>query len=172
VIVREARPEEYKRVGDLTVDAYRALTVDHLWGGYDTDILDVAGRAEHADILVAVDEATDEILGAVTFVSEPGPWLEWTEPGEVQFRLLAVDRGAQGRGIGELLARACIERAGGRPICIHTTEWMPAARRLYERLGFVRRPDRDVPYEEWHEETIDDLPEVWRGQPFMAYLYE
>ena len=40
--VRRARPEEYERVGDLTVEAYRALPVDHLWGGYETDIRDVA----------------------------------------------------------------------------------------------------------------------------------
>jgi hypothetical protein len=36
-------------------------------------------------------------------------------------------------------------------------------------LGFVRRPDRDVPYEEWHRPEIDNLPAEWIGQRFLAY---
>ena len=42
-------------------------------------------------MLVAVD-LHEVVRGAVTFVSDPeSRWLEWTEPGELQFRLLAVD---------------------------------------------------------------------------------
>ena len=37
VTVRLATPDEYGRVGELTVAAYRLLPVDHLWGGYDRD---------------------------------------------------------------------------------------------------------------------------------------
>lgn len=156
-------------MGELTVAAYRALEVDHLWGGYDNDILEVATRAEHANVLVAVEG--DTMLGSVTFVGDPGsPWLEWTEADEVQFRLLAVDAETRGRGIGEALVHACIERAARRPICIHTTQWMPVARRLYERLGFVARPDRNVPYEEWHSPG-EELPAEWVGTPFLAYTY-
>ena len=169
VEIRNARPDEYHRVGELTVTAYRALEVDHLWGGYDDDIRDVETRAKHADVLVAVDG--DTVLGAVTFVGDADShWLEWTRPGEVQFRLLAVDDAARGRGIGEALARECTSRANGRPICIHTTQWMPAARRLYERLGFVARPERNVPYEEWHSPG-EELPPAWIGTPFLAYTY-
>jgi ribosomal protein S18 acetylase RimI-like enzyme len=166
--IRLASPSEHVRIGALTVAAYEALAVDHLWGGYDDDIRDVATRAKHADVLVAVDDG--DVVGSVTFVQEPGPWLEWTEPGEVQFRLLAVDVAAQGRGVGEALARACIERAAGRRICIHTTEWMPAARRLYERLGFARRADRDVPFERWSADARG-FGDEWIGKPFLAYVY-
>jgi ribosomal protein S18 acetylase RimI-like enzyme len=169
ILVREADKREYDAVGELTVAAYQALPVDHLWGGYEADIRAVARRAEGADILVAAEG--DDLLGAVTFVDHPAsPWLEWTEPGEVQFRLLAVDRAARGRGIGEALARACIERANGRPICIHTTQWMEAAQRLYERLGFARAPERDVPYEEWYEGGFE-LPAEWVGVRFLAFTF-
>ena len=127
VDIRSVRPEEYERVGALTVAAYRLLPVDHLWGGYDRDILDVAGRVNGADVLVAVDD--EKLLGAVTFVGDEGsPWLEWTQPGEVQFRLLAVDAATRGKGIGETLVRACLGRADARPVLIHTTQWMEAAR--------------------------------------------
>jgi ribosomal protein S18 acetylase RimI-like enzyme len=171
VTIRRARPDEYARVGALTVAAYRTLAVDHLWGGYDIEILDVASRAERAEVLVAVVDS--DVAGAVTYVSDDSsPWLEWTRPGEAQFRLLAVDPGVRGRGIGEALAGACIDRARGqgRSLVIHTTRWMPAAQRLYVRLGFVRREDRDVPYDEWYEPGTE-LPPEWVGEPFLAYLW-
>ena len=66
-------------------------------------------------------------------------------------------------------ASACT-RAGARPVLIHTTQWLEAAQRLYARLGFVRRPDRDVPYEVWHDPEKDhDLPPEWTGEEFLAY---
>jgi GNAT superfamily N-acetyltransferase len=175
IAVRAATPDEYARVGSLTVDAYRALPVDHLWGGYEADILDTAGRAESATILVAVDD--DEpgtIMGAVTYVSDTqSPWNEWTEPGETQFRLLAVDLDARRHGTGAALVRACTDRADrdGLRILIHTTAWMEAAQRMYDRLGFVRRPDRDVPYEVWNAVPNTDLPGEWIGEPFLAYAW-
>lgn len=168
--IRPVRPEEYDAVGELTIAAYRTLPVDHLWGGYDDEIRDVAHRAAACTVLVAADGAT--LLGAVTYATDPDSgWLEWTEPGEAQFRLLAVTAAARGRGIGERLARACMKLAvrDGLGICIHTTEWMTAAQRLYPRLGFTRRPDRDVDYEGWGGPEVEHLPTAWVGKPFMAY---
>jgi len=166
--VRVAHPDEFARVGELTVAAYRLLPVDHLWGGYEAEILDTAGRAKHADVLVALVD--QDVVGSVTLVTDAAsPWSEWTEPGEVQFRLLAVDTAVRGRGIGETLVRACMTRTRGAPIMIHTTPWMETARRMYDRLGFIRRPDRDVQYEQWHSPEIDNLPPEWIGQAFLAY---
>ena len=154
--IRDVRPHEHERVGELTVAAYAALPVDHLWGGYDDEIRKVAERLERADVLVAVENG--EIVGAVTYTSDPeSPWLEWNEPGEAQIRLLAVDTVVQGRGIGEALVLACIARAReqGMAILLHTTNHMPAAQRLYPRLGFVRRPERDVhEFEVEHDMTF------------------
>jgi ribosomal protein S18 acetylase RimI-like enzyme len=170
--IRRARPEEFERVGRLTVEAYRLLEVDHLWGGYEAEILETATRAKDAEILVAV--TAGRVVGAVTFVpSSDSVWSEWTEPGEGQFRLLAVDAGARSQGVGEALVRACLERAAaeGQTLCIHTTRWMPVARRMYERLGFVRAPGRDVTYAEWNDPPVADLPAEWVGEPFLAYRW-
>ena len=41
---------------------------------------------------------------------------------------------------------------------IHTTPWMETAQRIYTRFGFVRRPDRDVPYDEWNEDRLHGSP--------------
>ena len=66
-------------------------------------------------------------------------------------RMLAVDPGARRRGIGERLVRACIERAteDERAAMVLLTEtFMVEAQRIYERLGFVRTPERDWQYAE------------------------
>jgi ribosomal protein S18 acetylase RimI-like enzyme len=147
---------EHARVGDLTVAAYAALPVDHLWGDYDVHIRAVAARLESAEILVALLDG--EVVGAVTYVSDPeSPWLEWNELGEAQIRLLAVDPAVQGRGVGEALVLACVDEAReqGMKILLHTTNHMPAAQRLYSRLGFTRSPERDVhEYEAEHDLTF------------------
>lgn len=170
IVVRTAGPADYDRVGRLTIDAYEALAVDHLFGGYDDEILDTATRATHGEILVADLDGT--VVGAVTYVADSSaPWSEWTEPGEAQFRLLAVDPAARGHGAGTALVQACIERAQatGQPILIHTTPWMENAQRIYARFGFERRADRDVPYEEWCGGRDLALPDEWIGQAFLAY---
>lgn len=155
-------PAEYERVGDFTVAAYAALPVDHLFDGYDDQIRAVDERVEQAEVFVALVD--DSVVGAVTYVSDPeSEWLEWCEPGEAQIRLLAVDDAVRGRGIGEALVDYCIERARkqGLTILLHTTQHMPAAQRLYARLGFTRRPDRDVrDYEAEHDMT------------FLAYTFD
>lgn len=157
--VREVRPDEYDRVGDLTIAAYETLPVDHLWGGYDEEIRDVAGRVKGATVLVAVDGG--QVLGAVTYVDDPtSPWHEWAADDEAQIRLLAVDPVERGRGVAQLLIEECMQRAassGRRRLVLHTTPHMPTAQRLYERLGFVRAPHRDV-----HEyEEMDFVAYEW-----------
>ncbi len=160
--IRPVGPGEHARVGDLTVAAYAALPVDHLWDGYDDEIRAVSERIETAEVLVAVLDGV--VVGAVTYVSDPSsPWIEWNEHGEAQIRLLGVDPAAQGHGVGAALVTACIERAReqGRTLLLHTTNHMPAAQRLYPRLGFTRRPERDVhDYEAAHDMT------------FMAYTLD
>jgi ribosomal protein S18 acetylase RimI-like enzyme len=56
-------------------------------------------------------------------------------------------REARGRGAGEALVRACVDRARAVEGCVRvvlsTQRTMRPAHRLYERLGFVRSPDRD-----------------------------
>jgi ribosomal protein S18 acetylase RimI-like enzyme len=174
IAVRRARPEEYDRVGALTIDAYRALPVDHLWGGYEERILDTEGRARGAEVLVAAT-GDGAIVGSVTYVAdESADWGEWIEPGEAQFRLLAVEPAARGLGAGGALVAACVERATAtdQTIVIHTTPWMETAQRIYQRFGFVRRPERDVPYEGWLEDGVADLPNEWVGRPFLAYSWD
>lgn len=143
--VRVVRPDEYAEAGEVVVAAYRHLPGDHIDDDYAVVLADVARRAEHAAVLVAVDAG--RVVGVVTYVPDHrSPYAELLVPGEAGVRMLAVHPDAQGRGIGEALSRACVDRAraeGKRRLCLHSTPWMTAAHRIYERLGFRREPERD-----------------------------
>ena len=148
--VRSVRRAEYDTLAELTVAAYRALRSDWDLGRYADELAGVEERAAAADVLVAVDDGT--VIGGVTFVPGPGnPYAEDLRPGEAGIRMLAVSPAAQGRGAGRALTVACIERAralGATGVALHSTAWMTVAHRLYESLGFVRTPSRDLTYPE------------------------
>ncbi|MGW4499386.1 GNAT family N-acetyltransferase [Micromonospora sp. NPDC004336] len=145
--VRRAGPEDFAAVARLTVAAYEAdgqLKGEH---GYAAVLADVAARAEHGEVLVAVDGAGGGVLGSVTFVLPGSRYAELSRPGEAEFRMLAVDPAAQGRGVGAALVEDCVSRATelgctAVTICVRSG-FATAAQRLYERRGFVRVPELD-----------------------------
>jgi ribosomal protein S18 acetylase RimI-like enzyme len=146
VVVRVADPAQYDAIARVTAAAYEAdgqLAGEH---GYERVLADVPARARAGELLVALDEATGEVLGSVLFVLPGSPYAELAGPGEAEFRMLAVAPAAQGRGAGEALVRACLTRAvdagcAGVVICVRS--FSAAAHRLYARLGFVRVPELD-----------------------------
>ena len=152
--IREADPDDYLAVADLTEAAYRALD-DGQVEDYVTELRDVARRARHCQILVAVDARTGGPIGTITYVPGPGnPYAELERAGEAGIRMLAVAPEAQGRGVGRALIGEVAARAladGRTGIAIHTRPSMTTAHRLYESLGFVRDPARDWEFEpdEW-----------------------
>jgi GNAT superfamily N-acetyltransferase len=149
--IREARPDEFARVGELVVESYAVIDPIGL-GDYADELRDVAGRAGGAEVLVAVDD-DGSLLGAVTYVPGPdSPSAEFDDADGAGIRMLAVGLKAQGRGVGRALVEACLDRAraaGKAQVVLHTTDWMTTAHRLYARLGFERdasidwKPGRD-----------------------------
>ncbi|WP_089098853.1 GNAT family N-acetyltransferase [Streptomyces hyaluromycini] len=156
-VIREVRPAEYDALGETTAQAYLqdGLLDFGESDSYLTELKDVAKRAAAAGVLVAVRGTT--LLGGVTFVPGPGPMADLAAPAEAEIRMLAVGRAARGQGAGEALVRACVDRArateGCTAVVLSTQRSMHTAHRIYERLGFVRTPERDwnpVPH-------LDDL---------------
>ncbi|MGV9879787.1 GNAT family N-acetyltransferase [Streptomyces sp. NPDC003006] len=146
ITIRHAHPEEYEALGALTAQAY--LDGGHLDFGAEDPYLavlrDVAARAADADILVAA--ADGRILGCVTYVPSGGPMADIARENQAEIRMLAVSPEARGRGAGETLVRECVRRAkdaGRTGLVLSTQTSMHAAHRLYERIGFVRTPERD-----------------------------
>jgi ribosomal protein S18 acetylase RimI-like enzyme len=150
VILRLADPSdavEIAVVGALTVDAY--LADGYLGGaedGYADHLRAAAERARDAELAVAVDEASGAVLGTVTYCRSGTPWAEVSGDGEAEFRMLAVAPTARGQGVGGALATWCIDRAradGCHAVVLSTLPVMHPAHRIYQRLGFVRTPERD-----------------------------
>jgi ribosomal protein S18 acetylase RimI-like enzyme len=142
MVIRPIIPREHDAVGDLCVRAYGELAS----AGYAETLRDVATREASALVLVAVEDDREAILGTVTFVADGGPLHEIAAADEAEFRMLAVDPWAQGRGVGDQLVRACLARArarGRRQLVASSLPSMKAAHRVYERLGFTRAPERD-----------------------------
>jgi ribosomal protein S18 acetylase RimI-like enzyme len=149
--IREIRPEEANALGELTVRVYEAIgaTDDE----YTPQLRDVRGRLETCTVLVAVD--ADRVVGGVAYVPGPGPWADRAESDEAELRMLVVDPEHRNQGIGEALTRRCIDlatEAGKRRLVLLSEADMTTAHRLYQRLGFVRTPDRD-----WHHSPEVDL---------------
>lgn len=142
--VRPAHPREYRAIGELTAAAYLADGLLAPGDAYLTELADVAHRAEHAELLVAVDESG--LLGSVTIVHPGTHYSEIARGGELEFRMLATTPAARGRGVGEALTRAVLDRArssGAEAVVMSSLDAMRAAHRLYVRLGFTRVPERD-----------------------------
>lgn len=145
--VRLAVAHDLPAVAEATALAYAA----HVLGPDDPyldRLRDAATRAREADLWVAVDPTDDgdRVLGSVTDCPPGSPWREVAGEDEGEFRMLAVDPSAAGRGVGTLLVQHVLDRwreRGARGVALSTLPDMATAHRLYEGFGFVRSPSRD-----------------------------
>ena len=146
LLVREARPEEYELVGEITVDAYVGDGRVAPGSPYVAGLRDAAARAERAELLVA--ELGGRVVGTVTYCRGATAYSNIADPEDAEFRMLAVTAAARGNGVAGALVQACVDKAraaGCRALRLSTQLDMRVAHRVYERMGFVRTPERD-----WH----------------------
>ncbi|MGZ4495841.1 MAG: GNAT family N-acetyltransferase [Nocardioides sp.] len=143
LLVRRATTADYDTAGEVTVAAYADFTRGPD-DPYVERLRDAASRDREAELWVAEDQG--RLLGCVTVCPPGSPWRELSGDHEGEFRMLAVHPDARGRGVGEALARLCLERfraEGAEAVVLSSLRQMAAAHRLYGRLGFERLPERD-----------------------------
>jgi GNAT superfamily N-acetyltransferase len=152
--IRDARPDEFKAIGQLMVDVYSNLDgfpkPDEQPAYYEL-LANIGGITQKpkARLLVAVSRETD-IEGAVVYMGDMAHYgsggTATQEKDAAAFRLLSVAPAARGRGLGKLLSNVCIELArdeGYQQMIIHTTDAMKPAWKMYEKIGFKRSEDLD-----------------------------
>jgi predicted N-acetyltransferase YhbS len=140
--VRDARPEEYGAIADVTLAAYRQyadVMPAAAWENYAQNIVTTITHEDALQRIVA--EIDGRTVGSVLyFTAEVSPF------GAPMVRLLAVAPEARGQGVGTALMGECLRRArlaGAPSLVLHTTMLMDIARRMYEHMGFVRAPELD-----------------------------
>jgi ribosomal protein S18 acetylase RimI-like enzyme len=147
VVIRPVHATELARVGELTVAAYAADGFVAADDPYAQHLRDAVTRSREAEVYVAeLPERPGTIAGTVTFCPQGSPWCEIAQPGEGEFRMLAVAPEARRRGVAESLVGVCLERSrelGYTAVVLSSLPVQQAAHRLYERLGFRRTPDLD-----------------------------
>ncbi|MBC7677467.1 MAG: GNAT family N-acetyltransferase [Pseudorhodobacter sp.] len=141
----EIRPvllAEHAALGELTAVTY--LAEGYGDDDYAATLRDVATRVAEADVLVALLDG--RLVGGVSVASRGGPFAEQAAPGEAVIRMLVTAPAARGSGAGTALVQACLglaRSAGCSVVRLSTQPTMTAAHRIYERLGFLRTPERD-----------------------------
>ena len=150
VVVRPVHLSELARVGDLTAEAYTTDGFVEPSDDYAEHLRDAVTRAREAELYVAVlpedPERPDDPMGTVTFCPEGSPLCELAQPGEGEFRMLAVDPRARRRGVADALVGTCVERSrelGYRAVVLSSLPAQTPAHALYRGHGFRRTPERD-----------------------------
>lgn len=154
ISIRKALPEEFSRLGQMTVAVYADLPGMPSVAEqpeYYSMLLDVAKRDSNPAISIfAALSAAGELLGSVDFIDDMkqygsgGAACNLSEAAGI--RLLAVRPEFRGMGLGKALTTFCIEQARQRAkfkVVLHTTRAMETAWTMYERMGFQRYPEID-----------------------------
>ena len=142
--IRPATPADDVAVADLVVDAY--VQGGHLApdDGYVRVLRRTADRRRQAEVLVA--ELDGHLAGTVTIVVGGTEFSEFGDEHDTEIRMLAVASDHAGRGVGAALLARVLDRSRAhhaRGVALYTLDSMVAARTLYQRNGFGRRPDLD-----------------------------
>ncbi|MGN9816031.1 bifunctional helix-turn-helix transcriptional regulator/GNAT family N-acetyltransferase [Streptomyces sp. SD11] len=160
VLLREPRP------GDLGWIVQRNAALYTAEYGWNTDYEGLVARIvadfaeDHDPHLerVWIAELDGRPVGSVMCVRDEAP-------GAARLRLLLVEPEARGLGIGDRLVDACVEFARGvgyRELVLWTNDVLSAARRIYQRHGFVlvdEKPHRsfgaDLVGQDWRLDLLD-----------------
>jgi GNAT superfamily N-acetyltransferase len=152
--IRDAQPNEFLLLGELTVNAYASLpgmpAVAEQADYYEV-LRDVAkrARAPATRVFAAVSDC-GELLGTVAFFADMSRYGSGEAASSISntagIRYLAVKPESRGSGIGRSLTAYCVDVARGlgkSTVILHTTKAMPRAWAMYQRMGFQRCPEID-----------------------------
>lgn len=163
--IREMNIEEIDIVRNIRLNSYSDYEVfvskEH-WSVLKNTLLSENDINSNSKIYVAEDE--NEIVGTVVLFPGEVKAYDWSDSVQSypEIRMLAVEPSARKKGIARALMEHSLKVAkeeGNTEIGLHTATFMTKAASLYENMGFVRVPEKDL-------EPMND------GVIVKAYKYE
>jgi ribosomal protein S18 acetylase RimI-like enzyme len=142
--IRPAEVGDAGRIADITVQAYvhgGHLEQDSSYVHTLSDVLPRIGQS-----YVAVD-SSNAVIGAISVFSYGSPHTDIAQRGEAEFRFLAIDPKYWGKGIGGRMisvAEEIAQRDAVDAMVLRVISMNERGKSLYEHLGYVRIPDRDL----------------------------
>lgn len=139
----EARDEDAAAIAALWTEAFCGPVPGMRGRPYELADVERA-RAEGTIFVAKEDEA---LAGAIVLCLPGAPRRAVAGPEEAELTRLAVARRFRRRGIGWALTSRCIDsglEAEAAGIVLWSRPHQTAAHALYERLDFLRAPDRDT----------------------------
>jgi ribosomal protein S18 acetylase RimI-like enzyme len=140
--IRPAVESDAEAVAELWTEGYTGIAAGGRTTPYSTAEFFAAARDGRP--FVALEEEAP--LGIVVFFPPDAEGRTVAGEGEAELAKLVVAGVARGRGIGRVLSQLCTERAreaGAEAIVLWSRPFQLAGHRLYESLGYRRRPERD-----------------------------
>lgn len=107
------------------------------WSAMADGVSQMSHLATQGEVFVAV--MNQAIVGGVAYLPSGRPKADFFEQSWAVIRMLVVDPGARGHGIGRRLTEQCIScaRRDNAPlIALHTSSIMSVAQPMYMRMGF------------------------------------
>jgi N-acetylglutamate synthase and related acetyltransferases len=147
--IRDATDADLPAIRALTRRSYEEFAFvmePSAWEGLANSIEAALSSTDRRDRIVA--ESRGQLIGSVLLYPPAAQsYGELTGSSAIpELRLLAVAQAARRKGVAKALVEECIRRAkkmGAKELGLHTSRSMRAARHLYEKMGFIRAPERD-----------------------------
>ncbi len=130
---------QLKQLGLISYGQYASILTPDNWEKLNANLNDdekLIVLINQSTIFVCCDD--EKIIGMAYFISNGNPWdifkAEWS-----YIRMVGVDPAYARRGIAKALTKFCVtyaKNSNEKTIALHTSEFMDAARYIYESLGF------------------------------------
>lgn len=153
-MIRGASDEDAEAIAALWTEAYFVEGE----GGRDTPYSrSDFEQTQAAAAYLLVAEVDGAVVGVVALLAPDEPRRAVALADETELARLVVSSTARRQGIGRALADRCTELAqseGRRAISLWSRPYQRAGHRLYESLGYQRRPERDSTDETGFERLV------------------
>ena len=142
--------EKLQELGLISFGQFRNILTDENWNRMRSHL---SAENLYSDLLSKstcfVCEINDEIIGMAYLVPKGNPTdifqADWS-----YIRMVGVNKAYEGMGIGKKLTQMCIDYAretNEQVVALHTSEFMNAARYIYEKMGFKQLKEIEPRFE-------------------------